>query len=59
MYILQSTIDNCTRDGGEEFLTKMHCVFNRIPFESLRIRDSNAMHLGKKFLAAIFSAIVY
>ena len=33
--------------------------FNRIPIGSLRIRDLNAMHLGKQFLAAIFSTIVY
>ena len=41
-------IDDCAKDGGEEFFTKMHCVFNRIPIESLKIYNSNAMHLGKK-----------
>ena len=33
--------------------------FNRIPIESLKICYSNAMQLGQKFLAAIFSAILY
>ena len=28
--------------------------FNRIPIETLKICNSNAMNLGKKFLAAIY-----
>ena len=32
--------------------------FNRIPKESFLICNSNAMHLGNKFIAAIFSAIL-
>ena len=32
-----------------------HADFNRIPIGSLKIRKPNAMHLGKKFLDAIFS----
>ena len=36
------------------------CVgfFIRIPMESLKIRDSNAMHLGKKFFATILGVII-
>ena len=52
-------IDDCAKDGGEEFFTKMHCVLNRIPIESFKIRNSSAVHLGEKFLSAILSAIVY
>ena len=33
--------------------------FNRIPIESVKICNSNVMHLGKKFIAAIFSAILF
>ena len=44
---------------ARNFLPRCTALFNRIPIESLRILNSNAMHLGKKFLAAIFSVIVY
>ena len=40
----QETIDDYAKDGGKELFTKMHCV----PWSN-----------GKKFLAAIFSVIVY
>ena len=33
--------------------------FNRIPIDSLKISASNPMHLGKGFLAAIFSVLAY
>ena len=52
-------IDYCPKDDAEKFFTKIHCNLNRIPIQSLRFRNQNAMHLGKKFLAAIFSAIIY
>ena len=45
--------------AARNFLPKCILFFNRIPIESLRICNSNAMHLGKKFLAAIFSVTVY
>ena len=54
-----NSIDDYAKDGGEELLPRCTAFFNRIPTESLWIRNSNAMHLGKKFLAAIFSVIVY
>ena len=40
--------------------TRDLCIasFNRIPIESLKIRTLSAMHISKKFLAAIFSAVV-
>ena len=54
------TRDDCAKDGAEEFfLPRCTAVFSRIPIESLKICDSKAMHLGKKFLAAIFSTILY
>ena len=37
--------------GGKELFTKMHCALRS---ESLKIRNSNAIHHGEKFLAAIF-----
>ena len=43
-----SLIDDCAKDGGEEFLKRFTALFNRIPIESLKICNSNAMHLGKK-----------
>ena len=45
--------------AARNFLPRCTAFFNRIPVESLKICNSNAMHLGKKFLAAIFSAILY
>ena len=56
------SIDDCAKDGGEEFSTGMHCVLKSIDLvsvESLKICNSNTMHLGKKFLAANFSATLY
>ena len=38
------------------FLPRCTVFFDRIPIESLRIRNSNAMYLGKKFPDAIFRA---
>ena len=46
------------KDDGEE-LPRCIASFNRIPTESLNIRDSNAVHLGKKFFAQILSVIIY
>ena len=45
--------------AARNFLPRCTAFYDRIPIKSLRIRNSNALHLGKKFLAAIFSAIVY
>ena len=45
--------------ADRNFLPRCTAFFNQIPIESLKICNSNAMHLGKKFLAAIFSAILY
>ena len=44
--------------AARNFLPRCIAFFNWIPIELLRIRTSNTMHLGKKFLAAIFSVIV-
>ena len=52
-------IEDCAKDGGEVFLPRCSAFFNQIPIESLKICNSNAVYLGKKFLAAIFSAILY
>ena len=41
------------------FLPRCTTFFNNLPMESLEICNSNAVQLGKKFLAAIFSAILY
>ena len=43
--------------AARNFLPGCTAFCNRIPIDSLTIPDSNAMHLGKKFLAAIFSVI--
>ena len=45
--------------AARNFLPRCTAFFNRILIESLKICYSNALHLGKKFLAAIFSAILY
>ena len=45
--------------AARNFLPRCTAFFNRIPIESLRILNSNAMYLGKKFLAAIFRVIVH
>ena len=45
--------------AARNFLPRCTAFYNRIPIDSLTIPDSNTMHLGKKFLAAIFSVIVY
>ena len=45
--------------AARNFLPSCTAFFNRIPTESLWIRNSNAMHLDKKFLAAIFNIIVH
>ena len=48
--------------AARNFLPRCTACANRIPIESIRIRNLNALHLGKKYsllLAAIFSAIVY
>ena len=51
--------DNYAKDGGKELFTKMNCVVNRIPIESLRIRHLNEMDLGKNSLAAVFSVVIW
>ena len=45
--------------SAKKCLPRCTAFFERISIESLKIRNTNAMHLGKKFLDAIFSAIVY
>ena len=45
--------------AAKNVLPRCTAPFNRIPRESSRIRNLNAVHLGKKFLAAIFNIIVY
>ena len=52
-------IDNCMEDGGKEFLPRCTALYLRMIDDSVGILLKNAMHLGKKFLAAIFSSIVY
>ena len=52
-------IDDYAKDGGKELFTKMHAFELRILNDSIGIRLKNAVHLGKKFLAAIFSVMVY
>ena len=59
---IASTISQYTitlKKAGRNFLPRSTAFFDQIPIESLRIRNSYEMHLGKKFLAAIFSVIVY
>ena len=53
------SIDNFAKDSGKEFFIQMHCVFVTILSDSVGIRSKNEVHLGKTFLASIFSAIVY
>ena len=51
---------NYAKDCSKELFTAIHyAFFNRIPMESSKIRCPTAVHLGKKFLAAAFSVIVY
>ena len=45
--------------AASNFLQRCTAFFYRNPIESLMVRNQNAMHLGKTFLGAIFSAIVY
>ena len=45
--------------AARNFVLRCTTFFSRIPIESIKICNSNAMHLGKKFLAAIFSAILF
>ena len=41
-------IDDCAKDGGKEFFTKIHCVLIMTLFnDSIGIRLKKAMHLGK------------
>ena len=40
---MRTSIDDCAKDGGEEFFTEIQC--NRIPIESLKICNSNAVHV--------------
>ena len=45
--------------AARNFLPRCIALESGIVNESIGIRLQNAMHLGKKFLAAIFSVIVY
>ena len=55
MFLFHAIRDR-TKDGGEELFT--NAFYNRIPIDSLKIPNLNAMHLGKQFLVAILSVIV-
>ena len=45
--------------AGRNFFPRCVAFELQIYFDSIGIRLKSAMHLGKKFLAAIFSVIVY
>ena len=45
--------------AARKFLPRCIAFYNRISIDSLKISNSSAMHLGNKFLAVIFSVIVY
>ena len=52
------TIDDCAKDGGKEFfLPRCIAFYLRILNDSIGIQLKNEVHLGKKFLAAIFGTI--
>ena len=53
------TIEDCAKDGGKEFFPRYTAFELQIFNDSIGIRLKNALHLGKKFLAAIFSTILY
>ena len=44
--------------ASKNFLPRCTVFFIQIPIESLKVCNSNSMHLGKKILTAIFSAIL-
>ena len=48
-------IDDCTEDGGKEFFTKMHWVLLSNSYRIVKTRNSNAVHLGKKRNAIVYS----
>ena len=52
-------IDDYAKDGGEELLPRCTAFYLQIFTNSIGTRLRNVVHLGKKFLAAIFNAIVY
>ena len=58
-FFIYTAVDDCTKDDGEEFLSRCIAFELRILSDSLGIRLKNAVHLGKKLSTAIFSAIVY
>ena len=43
-------IDDSAKDDSNEFLPRCTAFFNRIPTESVKICNSTAMQLSKKFL---------
>ena len=54
-------MDDYAKDGGmaeRNLLPRCIVCFDRIPMESFKIGNSNAMDFGKNLLAAIFSIIV-
>ena len=53
------SIDDYAKDGGEELLPRCNVFLLQILNNSIGIRLKNAVHLGKKLLAAIFSVILY
>ena len=57
--IIVSIIDNYAKDGGEELLPRCIAFELRMLNDCMGIRLENAVDLGRKFLAAIFSVIVY
>ena len=54
-----SLIEDCAKDGGKEFLPRCIAFELQIFNNTIGIPLKNAVHLGKKVLAAIFSAILY
>ena len=51
-------IHDYAKDGGEELFTRCIAFSMRIFDDSIGIQLQNAMHLGKKYLGAIFSVII-
>ena len=52
-------MDDCAKDGIVEVLPEYNAFELGLLNESMGIRLWNAMQLGKKFLAAVFSTIMY
>ena len=51
------TIEDCAKDGSGNFLLRCIAFELQIFTDSIGSQLKSAVHLGKKFLAAIFSAL--